>query len=247
MSADAYGRFMGRFSEPLAVQFADRVGAEKGQCALDVGCGPGALTAVLVERLGAEQVRAIDPSTTFVAALHDRLPDVDARTGTAESLPYDDDSVDLALAQLVVHFMKDPVAGLTEMARVTRPGGVVAANVWDHARGNGPVTMFWTAARALDATEEAESTMPGVQEGHLAQLFSSAGLSTEESTLSVEAHFDSFDDWWLPYTKGVGPAGEYVNKLDDEHREALRAKAAELLPDGPFTLPAQAWCVIARV
>jgi SAM-dependent methyltransferase len=247
VSADAYARFMGRFSEPLALEFADHVGVAGGQRALDVGCGPGALTAILVERLGADQVQAIDPSATFVAALHERLPGVDVQTGTAEALPYGDDAFDLTLAQLVVHFMKDPVAGLREMTRVTRPGGVVAATVWDHARGNGPVTMFWSAVKTLDPVEEAESTLPGVREGHLAELFSSAGLSPQETTLSVEPRFENFDDWWLPYTKGVGPAGEYVKKLDDAGRERLREAAAELLPDGPFTLPATAWCVTARV
>ena len=243
VTADAYARFMGRYSEPLAPKFVDLVGVSSGQRALDVGCGPGALTAVLVDRLGSDRVSAIDPSESFLAALRTRLPGVDAHCGAAEVLPFDDDTFDLALAQLVVHFMKDPVAGLTEMARVTRPGGVVAATVWDHARGNGPVSMFWKAARALDPTEEAESTMPGVREGHLAQLFSSAGMTPEQTTLSVEAHFDGFEEWWVPYTMGVGPAGEYVNTLDDEHREALRAKAAELLPDGPFSLNAVTTCV----
>jgi SAM-dependent methyltransferase len=247
VTADAYGRFMGRFSEPLGPKFADAVGAAPGQHALDVGCGPGALTAVLVDRLGAEHVSAIDPSESFVAALHERLPVVDVRVGAAEALPYDDDTFDLALAQLVVHFMKDPVAGLAEMARVTKPGGLVAANVWDHARGNGPVTMFWKAVHTLDPTEEMENTMPGVREGHLAALFSEAGLTPEETTLSVEARFENFEDWWIPYTKGVGPAGEYVKKLDDAGREALRQAAASILPDGPFTLPATAWCVTARV
>ena len=168
-------------------------------------------------------------------------------SAAAEALPFDDDTFDLALAQLVVHFMKDPVAGIAEMARVTRPGGIVAANVWDHARGNGPVSMFWNAVHTIDPIEEAESTMPGVREGHLAELFSQAGLTPEETTLSVEAHFESFDDWWVPYTMGVGPAGEYVKKLDDAQREQLRDAAARLLPDGPFDLPAQAWCVSARV
>ena len=238
---------MGRFSEPLAPKFVDQVGAAPGQRALDVGCGPGALTAALVDRLGAGQVSAVDPSESFVAALHERLPDVQVQSGAAEALPFEDDTFDLALAQLVVHFMKDPVAGLAEMARVTKPGGIVAANVWDHARGNGPVTVFWTAVHTLDPAEEHEATMPGIREGHLAELFTQAGLTPEETTLSVDAHFESFDDWWIPYTKGVGPAGEYVKKLDDAGRERLRQAATGIVPDGPFDLPAQAWCVSARV
>src|SRR5579864_9101389 len=144
VSADAYTRFMARFSEPLAVQFADlaKVGAGS-QRALDVGCGPGALSAELVRRLGS--ICAVDPSEPFVAAAQDRLPEADVRHASAEELPFDDDSFDVTLAQLVVQFMTDPVAGLREMARVTRPGGVVGACVWDHAGGKGPLTAFWQA------------------------------------------------------------------------------------------------------
>ena len=133
VAGDAYGRFMGRFSEPLAERFLALAGVRDEDRVLDVGCGPGALTARLVARLGAGQVAAVDPSEPFVAAARTRLPGVDVRVATAESLPFDDDAFDAVLAQLVVHFMADPVAGLAEMARVARPGGTVAACVWDHA------------------------------------------------------------------------------------------------------------------
>ncbi len=125
VSPDAYARFMGRYSEQLAAAFADLAGVGPGQQALDVGCGPGVLTAELVRRLGPEAVTAIDPSESFVAAVRARWPEADVRLGTAEELPFDDGAFDVALAQLVVHFMADPVAGLKEMARVTRPGGRV--------------------------------------------------------------------------------------------------------------------------
>ena len=111
VTADAYTRFMGRFSEPLAVEFAKRAGVREGQRALDVGCGPGALATQLVHRLGANAVSAIDPCAPFVAAIRARLPGVDVRCGAAEHLPFPDDSFDLALAQLVVHFMADLCAG----------------------------------------------------------------------------------------------------------------------------------------
>ena len=139
VTADAYARFMGRYADPLAVAFAAYAGVRPGQRALDVGCGPGTLTALLVHELGPDAVQAVDPSEPFVAATRARFPEVDVRAGVAEALPFDDDSVDLALAQLVVHFMSDPVAGLSEMRRVTRPGGTVAACVWDHAGGSGPL------------------------------------------------------------------------------------------------------------
>src|SRR5204863_705234 len=123
--ADRYAAFMGRFSAPLGHLFVDAAGVTPGQRALDVGCGTGALTSPLVQRLGPSAVAAVDPSEAFVAAMRERFGDVDVRGCTAEDLPYDNDTFDTALAQLVVHFMSDPVAGLREMRRVTKPGGVV--------------------------------------------------------------------------------------------------------------------------
>ena len=247
VTADAYARFMGQYADPLAVAFAAYAGIAPGQQALDVGCGPGTLTALLVERLGAEAVRAVDPSEPFVAATRDRLPGVDVRSGVAEHLPFDDDSVDIALAQLVVHFMDDPVAGLTEMRRVTRPGGVVAATVWDHAGSSGPLATFWQAVHELDPSAPGEATLAGTREGHLVELAATAGLTDVEDTrLTVEVGFATYDDWWVPYTLGVGPAGSYVAGLDQAHREALRGRCEALLPEAPFGLTASAWTVRAR-
>src|SRR5947209_7396719 len=140
VAADSYDRLMGRYSAQLAPQLADLGEVRLGNKALDVGCGPGALTTELVTRLGAESVAAVDPSEPFVAAARARHPGVDVQRASAEGLPYPDDEFDATLAQLVVHFMADPVAGLREMARVTRPGGIVAASVWDHAGGRAPLT-----------------------------------------------------------------------------------------------------------
>jgi SAM-dependent methyltransferase len=242
VSADAYHRFIGRFSDPLTVQFADLARIQRGQRLLDVGCGPGALTAELVSRAGADAVSAVEPSGSFVAAARERLPAVDIRQAAAEQLPFAADVFDAALAQLVVHFMADPVAGLQEMGRVTRPGGVVAACVWDHAGGRGPVSTFWTAARELDPAAPDESDLAGAREGDLARLFAQAGLSDIESTeLAVRARHDSFDQWWETFTLGVGPAGAYVAALPPEHRDALRQQCQRLLPDGPGEITAIAW------
>ena len=247
VAADAYGRFMGQYSEPLAEQFAELAGVRAGQRALDVGCGPGALTGQLVEHLGSDAVSAIDPSPPFVEAMRARFPEVDVRTGVAEHLPFPDDAFDVTLAQLVVHFMADPVAGLAEMARVTRPGGVVAANVWDHARGGGPLTTFWRAVRDVDPSAVDEAGLAGIQEGHLGELFDAAGLEhIEPSTLTVTVQFATFAQWWEPYTLGVGPAGAYLSRLDEGSRDVLRARCVELLPRGPFEVSATAWCVRAR-
>ena len=245
--ADAYDRFMGRFSEPLADEFLALAGLRAGQRVLDVGCGPGALTRRLVAALGADAVSAVDPSAPFVAAVQDRWPGVDVRRASAESLPFADDTFDAALAQLVVHFMKDAVAGLGEMARVTRPGGAVLASVWDHAGGAGPLSTYWRAVRELDPGARDESGLAGAAEGHLTELAESAGLvDVRPSTLTVHVGFPTFEDWWEPYTLGVGPAGVYVAGLDDEGRAALRARCEELLPAAPFELAASAWCVVGR-
>ena len=176
VGADAYSAFMGRYSEPLADLFVQWAGVGPGRRALDVGCGPGALTVRLVERLGAARVIAVDPSASFVAAARRRCPGVVMHQAAAERLPLADGSVDAALAQLVVHFMADPVAGLAEMARVTRPGGVVAACVWDFAGERAPLTTFWRAAGQLDAAVVDESGLAGARAGHLTELADAAGL-----------------------------------------------------------------------
>lgn len=247
VTPEAYGRFMGRWSEPLADRFVRRVAVPPGSRALDVGCGPGALTARLVATLGADAVAAVDPSPSFVGAVRSRLPGVDVRPASAEALPFPDGAFDLTAAQLVVHFMADPVAGLAEMARVTRPGGVVAASVWDHGGGGGPLRVFWDAVRDLDPSAPGEAHLPGTVEGQLAALFTAAGLhDVEPWTETVRSTYASFDEWWEPFTLGVGPAGAYVTGLDDGPRAALRARCYQALPTAPFELTASAWCVRGR-
>ncbi len=252
VAAESYGRFMGRFSEPLAPLFLDWAGVPAGaapvSAALDVGCGPGALTRVLVDRLGAAAVLAVDPSEPFVAAARAALPGVDVRRGTGEALPFPDDAVDVALAQLVVHFMADPIAGLREMARVTRPGGTVAASVWDHAGGLGPLAVFTAGVHDLDPTAPGESDLPGTRQGHLTELATAAGLTEVRATgLTVHLTCATFDEWWEPFTLGVGPAGDYVAGLDAESRERLRAHLADVVGPAPFTIDATAWCVAGTV
>jgi ubiquinone/menaquinone biosynthesis C-methylase UbiE len=242
VGADAYDRFMGRYSAPLALRFADLAAVGVGQRALDVGCGPGALTTELTKLLGPGNVSAVDPSQPFVDAAQERHPGVSVQRAAAEALPFEDRTFDVSLAQLVVHFMAQPVAGLREMARVTRKDGVVAACVWDHAGGQGPLSLFWKAARELDPDVEDESQLAGGREGHLRQLFESAGLrEIEESALSVNIEHPSFEEWWEPFTLGVGPAGAYVAGLDEEGKAQLREHCRTLLPDPPFVLTAHAW------
>jgi SAM-dependent methyltransferase len=247
VGADAYGRFMGRFAEPLAGKFAALLDLRSGQRALDVGCGTGLLTAILVEQLGAPATAAVDPSESFVAATRAQFPDADVRRATAEALPFDDDYFDVTTAQLVVHFMTDPVAGLTEMARVTRPGGLIGASVWDHAGGTGPLSVFWKAVRDLDPTAPDESNLAGSREGQLGEFFELAGLREIRPTrLTVKVDYTDAQEWWEPYTLGVGPAGAYVAGLDSDRREDLRRRCLQVLPPAPFTISASAWVALGR-
>jgi len=242
VAAEAYDRYMGRHSAQLSPQLARFAEIRAGRRVLDVGCGPGALTAELVRQLGTSDVAAVDPSEAFVAAARDRFPGVDVRHAPAERLPFDDAVFDRALAQLVVHFMTDPVAGLAEMQRVTVSGGTVAASVWDHAGERTPIATFWRAARELDPACNDESQLAGAHEGHLAELLAAAGLtSVRETTLTSSVRFASFDDWWEPFTLGVGPAGTYAALLDAPAREALRACCRQLLPTAPFAVDSVAW------
>jgi SAM-dependent methyltransferase len=241
VAADAYDRYMGRYSRLLSPQLADFAGVRSGQRVLDVGCGPGALTGELVARLGASAVSAVDPSASFVAAARLRNPGVDVVQASAERLPYPSLAFDAAIAQLVVHFMPDPTSGLAEMARVTRPGGVVAACVWDHA-GQGPLSLYWRAARMIDPGVDDESELPGVREGHLAELFEAAGLhEIDDGVLWVSLEHATFEAWWEPFTTGVGPAGTFLASLSAVRQAELRETCRAMIPSTPFTVTARAW------
>jgi SAM-dependent methyltransferase len=241
---EAYDRFMGRYSVLLAPQMASFAGVSVGggQHVLDVGCGPGALTTELVRRLGAAGVTAADPSDLFVLAARERLPGVQVKLASAEDLPFSDGSFDVAIAQLVVHFMADPLAGLSEMARVTRNGGVVAACVWDHAGGRGPLGTFWEAARSLDPAVDDESGLPGTRAGHLEELLEAVGFQEVEATaLEVSVEHRTFDDWWGSFALGVGPAGQYMAGLDPSRKARLRSLCRERIPNEPFVVTGRAW------
>jgi SAM-dependent methyltransferase len=248
VAAEAYDSYMGAWSRQLSPQLIAFAGVRAGQRVLDVGCGPGALTAELVARFGAETVAAVDPSGSFVAAARARYPGVDVREAGAEALPFPNGAFDAALAQLVVHFMADPVAGLREMARVTRRGGVVAACVWDFGGGRGPLGPFWEAARETDPSVVEESKLAGTRQGHLGQLFEAAGLTdVNEAVLSASREYASFDDWWEPFTRGVGPGGAFVAGLVPERQVELRERCRSMLPSGRILLAAHAWAARGAV
>ena len=242
VSSTAYDRFMGRFSRPLSVEFADWLRLQKGWAALDVGCGPGALTEVLAARLGAASVTGVDPSESFIAAIRERLPEVAVVQASAEALPFEDESFDLAVAQLVVHFMSDPVAGAAELRRVTRPGGTIALNVWDFEGGRAPQSTFMSALKSVVPQADDEVGRAGTRRGELAALLQDAGCrDIAQTELTVTVTSPTFEDWWEPYTLGVGPAGAQLLALDPERRNAVRERCRALLGSGPVHSTATAW------
>jgi SAM-dependent methyltransferase len=248
VSGDAYDRFMGRYSGPLAPAFADFAYVGAGQRVLDVGCGSGVLTEELARRVGAGQVSGVDPSP-LLEACAERVPGAELRQGAAESLPWADDSFDAAVAQLVIHFMEDPAVGVAEMARVTRPGGVVAACSWDFGGGMEVLRIYWEAAQALDNDLSGESRSFGKLE-ELDALWRELRLEdVEAGPLEVFTEYEDFDELWGSFLLGVGPAGQYVVSLPPERQNALREEYQRRLgePAGSIALRARAWAARGRV
>jgi SAM-dependent methyltransferase len=242
--ADHYDRFMGRYSTPLATALADFADIHAGQHVLDVGCGPGALTHELAARVGAGAVAAVDPAPMFAAACRERNPGADVRVGVAEELPWPDGTFDAALACLVLAFLRDPDLGVHEMARVVRPGGTVAACMWDIASGGMTMLrLFWDAARVFEPTAAGENRAPGTASGDIVDRFERAGLrDVTAGELTARTGYAGFDDFWEPFTHGVGPAGQYLAAQSAERQEDIREQCRAALPPGPFELEARAWC-----
>jgi ubiquinone/menaquinone biosynthesis C-methylase UbiE len=246
--ARVYDDYMGRYSYPLAPAFVDWAELPEGGRALDVGFGTGALTQVLIERFGPSEVAGVDPSASFVRSTSERFHLADIRHGTAEALPFDDNLFTATLAELVFHFMTDAAAGAREMVRVTRPGGVVAACVWDFVGGRAPQTRFFRAFAEVVPEVEDETERTGGRSGDLVRLLGDAGCrDVEQGELTVAVEYAGFADWWDPYTRGVAPAGQQLARLDETTRERVRERALELVGDRPFTVEATAWAARGTV
>jgi ubiquinone/menaquinone biosynthesis C-methylase UbiE len=253
-AVDAYDRHVGRYGPELARELIRVAGIQPSHRVLDVGCGTGALTHALAEVVGAERVAGIDPSERFVAACRERVPGADLRIGVAEELPWGEDEFDSVLAQLVVDGMNDTRRGVSEMCRVARPQGVLAACVWDFARGMTLLRAVWDAALDVDTdlarSFGAEARARYSHPDQLEELWKAIGLEDIElGQIEAGAEYADLDDLWYPFANGVGSLGRYHDALDEAGRDRFKRAAEERLgsPRGPFRLAATAWYVRGTV
>jgi SAM-dependent methyltransferase len=253
--SDAYERFMGRWSRLLAAPFLRFADVRASDSILDVGCGTGALSETALGLAPSGSVTGIDISPEYVARARAALPGGRAtfEVGDAQALRFADRTFDRALSLLVINFVPDPGKALREMVRVTKPGGIVAAAVWDYPAGMEMLRIFWDEAVALDssAARRDERHMPLCRPGQLAAFWRDNGLTeVAEDALTVTLTFASFDDFWEPFLGRQGPAGVYAASLSKERADRLRDRLRSRLlggkPDGPFTLRARAWAVRGR-
>ena len=253
-AGEHYERYMGRWSRQIAARYLDWLGAPKGAAWLDLGCGTGALTQTILAQGSPRSIVGIDPSEGFVALARKTTADERARfeVGDAQKIPLEDASVDVVASALVINFVPDKVAALREMKRVAKPGGLVSFYVWDYpGAGMGFMRAFWNAALALDprAMELAEARrFPFCTPEGLTALCSEAGWPVSTvAKIEIETRFASFEDFWLPFTLGAGPAPGYCVSLPEDKRAALKQR---LMNDvggaGPVSFPARAWAVKAR-
>jgi len=256
--AAAYEKLMGRWSERVAPLFLEFSRLRDAGKVLDVGCGTGALVEIVAGRTDASTIVGIDPSQPFIDYARQRFPDprFSFNCGDGMALPYPDASFDCALSLLVFPFIPKPIRAANEMRRVTHPGGTVGACVWDSGSGGLEMAkIFWDEAVKLDdsvVSEIPERSLHCNRPGQLTQVWRAAGLEgVEEVALEIQTDFRDFDDYWVPYSSGVGPQGVYNDRLSTALRQALRKALRKRLlgdgPDRPFSLRARALAVRGTV
>lgn len=245
-AAAGYERYMGRWSRLLAPQYLAFAGVKDGERILDIGTGTGSLAQAVEAAFPRARVAGIDPSEAFVAHAKQKAQGA-FEVGNAQAMRFETASFDHSMSMLVLNFIPDHDKALAEMRRVTRPGGVVSAGVWDYAKGMEMLRVFWDEVVALDPAMEPkdERHMKLCRAGQLAGLWRATGLlEVEEASLVIDTAFPSFDDYWSPFLAGVGPGGAYVASLSEERRKALEARLRKRLPGaGALALKARAWCV----
>lgn len=251
--AQAYERHTGRYAAELAAGFVDFAGVVPQMRALDVGCGTGALTERLASIVGVERVAAVDPSEEYLDHCRQRVPEADLRGGAGEDLPFESDSFDCVLAQLVVQILDDAPKAAREMLRVAAPGGGVASCVWDFQDGMPLLEAYWGAAMAVDPDGARQAggdeTNPWCTRVGLQRFWSEAGAEqVEGGELIVGAQYTGPDDAWWSFAAGAGVSGAYCRSLDEETRSAIRDEFRQRLgsPEGPFRLTARAWTARGR-
>lgn len=227
-----YERYMGVWSQLVGDHFLDWLHVEQGLRWLDVGCGNGAFTEKLVERVRPSAVAGIDPSAEQLAFARVRpaLQDAEFRQGDAMALPYDADTFDVAVMPLVIHFVSDPAKGVAEMARVVRKGGVVAAYVWDMNNGGFPYTTLQREMRTCQlfvptAPNDDALTLPALE-----SLWRDAGLEDVESrAIKASRTFVDFDDYWTTVLGGPS-VSRTLGELSSEQTAELKSRMRALLP-----------------
>lgn len=249
-SGEAYERYVGRWSRRVAERFLDALDVSERAAWADVGCGTGALVAVILARRNPAAVAGVDSSAQFIEQARRRVNDPRARfeVGDATRLPWPDATFDGTVSGLVLNFVPDPAAMVREMARVTRRGGTVALYVWDYADGMQMMRVFWDAA--VDAQPQAAqfdeaNRFPICRPAALHALFTAAGLAgVSTAAIDVPTVFADFDDFWTPFLAKTGPAPAYLASLDETARERIRTRVEAALPhapDGSIPLQARAW------
>jgi SAM-dependent methyltransferase len=254
-AGDAYERYMGRWSRPLATAFLDWLRPPLRQHWLEIGCGTGALTTAIVGASEPHSLVACDASAAFVEHARQRLADrrVSFVAAGADALPARDGGFDLAVSGLVLNFLPTPGAVIAGLRARLRPGGIVSAYVWDYAQGMEFLRVFWDEAAAVDARAavlDEGSRFPLCSPPALQALFGAAGLAqVETGALEIETPFASFDDYWDPFLRATGPAPAFVALLEPPARDELRERLRRRLPatpTGEIRLRARAWSVRGR-
>jgi len=252
LAGDAYEAYMGRWSRPLAREFAGWLRAPAAGHWLEFGCGTGALTAAILEQCAPASVVACDPAEPLVAHARRSLGGERASFVVADAagLPRRDGGFDAVVSGLVLNFVPEPTRVLAAVRERLRPGGTAAACVWDYAEGMEFLRVFWDEAVALDpraAALDEGARFPLCREPALGALFREAGFAgVETGAVGIDTDFAAFEDYWAPFLRGTGPAPGYVAGLDDGAREALRWRLERRLPadrDGRIRLRARAWAV----